>query len=562
MMNSRTSGDAFEYSIAKYLYNEKLELYDDESKNKFRKLSEKKSDRYISIHNDDLKEVFAYLNIDNYNKIKFTTDNDGKRGNVADIELYKNDGTYMGLSCKVNNISLKHQRPSALFKQCDMEEDQSSRYRSDYKKCNNKWYNILKQHKKFNEVDENLKKEMYKDFNELTKQYLETLDPKQITYFYKFLIEYDKICILKLDTRIRQLTTYKYLDNNDPKRIKSIKVNNNHININFDNGIDIDLRLHNASSQIKKVLAMKYDTKVLTTKKLFDKQEFELKKSNFVAPKNKTKNKNKEYTNMSVLRYPGGKSRAIKTLIKYVPNDIDELYSPFFGGGSFEFSIQKKYNIPVYANDKFEPLFNFWSALKKNNTRLINEVKNVHPITKDKFLEYKKDILNTKINRYVRGAYYYAVNRSSFSGSTTSGGYSPDAGKSRFNEASIERLKEIDLTNIDFSNEDFSYFMNEIPNDKFIFLDPPYYLENKSKLYGVNGDLHEDFDHKKLYNCLKKKKLWLLCYNDCEYIKDLYDDYKIITVSWKYGMNKTKESSEIIILSKDLTKKLEKNKTK
>lgn len=80
-----------------------------------------------------------------------------------------------------------------------------------------------------------------------------------------------------------------------------------------------------------------------------------------------------------------------------------------------------------------------------------------------------------------------------------------------------------------------------------MFLDPPYYL--KSKLYGTNGDLHEDFDHDKLCSILKNRKPWILCYNDCDYIRNLYKNFQITTIGWKYGMNKTKQSSEILIIN-------------
>ena len=42
-----------------------------------------------------------------------------------------------------------------------------------------------------------------------------------------------------------------------------------------------------------------------------------------------------------------------------------------------------------------------------------------------------------------------------------------------------------------------------------MFLDPPYYLENKSKLYGNNGDLHQDFNHDLLFDLLNTKKTGL-----------------------------------------------------
>jgi len=81
-----------------------------------------------------------------------------------------------------------------------------------------------------------------------------------------------------------------------------------------------------------------------------------------------------------------------------------------------------------------------------------------------------------------------------------------------------------------------------------MFLDPPYYLEKGSKLYGKNGDMHDSFDHEQLYNCLSTKKNWIMTYNDCVYIRDLYKDFKVIDTSWSYGMNKSKASSEIVII--------------
>ncbi len=281
---------------------------------------------------------------------------------------------------------------------------------------------------------------------------------------------------------------------------------------------------------------------------------------------------------MCALRYPGGKTRAIKYLEQYIPKNIIEVYSPFFGGGSFELHLNKK-GIKVYANDKFEPLYTFWKCLKEDKTKLIEEITKLRPINKLMFLEYRSKILKTPsesslrsglvpeeflditINEYIRAAYYFAINRSSFSGATLSGGFSKESGEKRFTKSSIEKLKKINLETIEFKNLDYKEFIRDIPptlegqtleGDILIFLDPPYYLGKKSKLYGNKGDLHEDFDHMGLYEMLndrKEKNNWILCYNDCEYITDLYKDYEIIKVNWKYGMNSSKKSSEILIIN-------------
>ena len=65
----------------------------------------------------------------------------------------------------------------------------------------------------------------------------------------------------------------------------------------------------------------------------------------------------------------------------------------------------------------------------------------------------------------------------------------------------------------------------------------------------IKSNLHDNFDHKRLFNVLKNKNNWLLNYNNCDYIKELYKDYTILEVDWAYSMNKNKKSSEIVILN-------------
>ena len=60
--------------------------------------------------------------------------------------------------------------------------------------------------------------------------------------------------------------------------------------------------------------------------------------------------------------------------------------------------------------------------------------------------------------------------------------------------------------------------------------------------------MHENFDHCKLFKCISKRKNWIMTYNNCEFIRNLYKSYKIIDAEWSYGMNKSKKSSEIVII--------------
>jgi DNA adenine methylase len=260
--------------------------------------------------------------------------------------------------------------------------------------------------------------------------------------------------------------------------------------------------------------------------------------------------------NISPLRYPGGKTRACKIinniLLQYFDiNNFDTIISPFFGGGSFEFYLQNNYGLKLIVNDKFTPLYNFWKQVKINKQILCDELRKITIITKEQFIDYRNTIMNLNDNVFQQSIQYFIINRCSFSGSTLSGGFSEEASIKRFTPSSINKIELLDFTNIDIYNYDFYDFINNFNNNKaFIFLDPPYYLENKSKLYGNNGDMHENFNHQLLFDLLNTKKNWLITYNNCEYIRKLYEDYIIIHVNWSYSMNTSKTSSEIIIISR------------
>lgn len=269
--------------------------------------------------------------------------------------------------------------------------------------------------------------------------------------------------------------------------------------------------------------------------------------------------KEKSTLNTSPLRYPGGKTRACKIIDSIIQQHFDIslfdiLVSPFFGGGSFEFYFQNKYKKRIIANDKFTPLYHFWKQVQIDKNKLCEELRKIKikTVSKEDFVNYRKSIMNLNDNILQQATQYFIINRCSFSGATLSGGFSGEASKKRFTDSSINRIESLTLDFIEIYNLDFGNFImeNAVSSKALLFLDPPYYLDKKSKLYGDNGDLHEGFDHDKLCNILKTKKNWILTYNNCEYIRNMYKDYIIVDVYWSYGMNASKKSSEIIILSK------------
>jgi DNA adenine methylase len=251
----------------------------------------------------------------------------------------------------------------------------------------------------------------------------------------------------------------------------------------------------------------------------------------------------------SPVRYPGGKTRAVKMILPHLPQGEQQLCSPFFGGGSIEIAYaQQNKNTEVYGYDLFEPIAFFWEQIIQDPEALANEIEKVKAtFNKEQFLKFREELTACCENTIEDAAKVFAINRSSFSGATFSGGFSKQAEQKRFNKSSIERVRNFKVPNLKVKQGDFK---DTIPKHEnaFLYLDPPYFLKKGSNnLYGANGSTHKGFDHQGLFNLLKERENWVLSYNDCEWVRETYKNFEIIDLSWSYGMNKGKNSSELLI---------------
>ena len=204
------------------------------------------------------------------------------------------------------------------------------------------------------------------------------------------------------------------------------------------------------------------------------------------------------------------------------------------GGGSFELHMLSL-GYKLITNDLFKPLYTFWLMSKEEPVALQALIKTYQPMTKEKFAAIRESIL-LDLDPISVAAKYFVINRSSFSGSTFCGGYSAESGEKRFTENSIKKIGALDLKGLTLENKDCLEFIHLHPqtNDTILFLDPPYYIS--TYIYGRDGDMHEGFNHVGLSEVLKGRTDWVLCYNDCQYIRDLYKECKIEKVSWAWAV--------------------------
>ena len=250
------------------------------------------------------------------------------------------------------------------------------------------------------------------------------------------------------------------------------------------------------------------------------------------------------------LRYPGGKSKAIKTLTPWFPQIISEYREPFIGGGSIAIQITKLYpDIPVWINDLYVPLYNFWVQLRDRGEELSERVREEKQRTldagdKDKVTEKAKELFNKykeEIDTYddfEKAVAFFIMNKCSYSGLTENSTFSQTASNSNFSLVGADKLAQFSelIKNWKITNIDYSEVMKAYGSgNTFVFLDPPYDI--KDFLYGKNREMHKSFDHDRfaddVYNCVHK---FMITYNVNDRLMELYKNYNLKEWKLRYSM--------------------------
>ena len=295
----------------------------------------------------------------------------------------------------------------------------------------------------------------------------------------------------------------------------------------------------------------------------------------------------------TIIRYAGGKSKAIKHITPFIV-DYDKIISPFIGGGSLEVHWAGNLNKTVIGYDVFDVLTNFWNVLLSKPNELSQKMSEINPTNE----EYSriKDILikcdktqellkNWNTDYYKRNdvitldditlaAYYYFNHNCSYGPGYLGWGSSVYLTDKKWGDM-INNVRLFSCPNLSVYNQTFDVTLDKHKED-FLYLDPPYYLDKDSDnkmhkgMYPMkNIDVHHSgFNHQLLRDMLLEHKGdFVLSYNNCETIREYYKDFDFYFPEWNYSMSNgekrigknrlelnegkiVKESHEILIIKK------------
>ncbi len=230
----------------------------------------------------------------------------------------------------------------------------------------------------------------------------------------------------------------------------------------------------------------------------------------------------------SIIAWVGGKKLLRKEIISHFPEKIDMYVEVFGGAGWVLFGKDKHAKEEIY-NDFNSDLVNLFRCLKHHKGELEKELKYVISARED-FLHYKELLELEGLTDIQRASLFFSIIRLSFG---SKGKHFATRGRSikthtaRFDEIA-ERLDKVVV-----ENKDFEELIKAYDKEGTLFyLDPPYYgtesYYNNRKIYFTEKD------HKRLLKVLEKVKgKWIVSYNDCPYIRELYKNYNIIEVTRK-----------------------------
>ncbi len=274
---------------------------------------------------------------------------------------------------------------------------------------------------------------------------------------------------------------------------------------------------------------------------------------------------------MSLLRYAGGKQKLARQiagrLAQATSGEITECRFPFLGGASVELAVLRLgMGIRrVWLNDRDPGVASLWTAVMRCPEMLKDRIRGFIPST-DCFYQFKStlgevDAVPTDIEDMVEvGFEALVLNRISFSGlGVMSGG--PLGGRHQNGKCKIgsrwnaKRLcHEVDeahrlLSSVEIMGGactclDFAEVLRVGSETVLLYLDPPYH-DKGGQLYRFPflwGD------HERLARLLRgSRHRWLLSYDNCQAIRNLYYWATVDEVRVAYSVNGCHCSTELLI---------------
>jgi DNA adenine methylase len=224
----------------------------------------------------------------------------------------------------------------------------------------------------------------------------------------------------------------------------------------------------------------------------------------------------------SFISWIGGKNYLKKEIVKRFPTENYDYYVEVFGGAGWVLFHKDRHAETEVYNDLNGELVNLFRVAKYHCDELKKELgfllnsREIFEGFKNQNTEYMTDIQ--------RAARFFWIIKTSFG---AKGGVYNCVKKDINKMVDYLSAIQIRLKDVAVERKDFEKLINDFNRKNTLFyLDPPYY--GTERYYSVS---FPKSDHERLFKSLcNTQQKFILSYNDCEQIRDMYRTYNIYEV--------------------------------
>ena len=231
-----------------------------------------------------------------------------------------------------------------------------------------------------------------------------------------------------------------------------------------------------------------------------------------------------------IFRFPGGKTRVagtIANILSYMKGFEKGFHDVFVGGGAVLVEVAQQYpKIKLHANDLDENIAAFWQIMANPNLGYDRLCKLMEIRPEVALFKYLRETEPANLVEKAYRAIFF--NRTTFSGIAIThpiGGFGQKSKWTIDCKWNFSRMKErmhqmVQLFHgrLSVSNQPFQKYLFGIGKNAVCYLDPPYY-KTGSGLYRVSMPKRE---HEVLSGMLKQRRNWVLSYDICPEVEQLY----------------------------------------
>jgi len=253
------------------------------------------------------------------------------------------------------------------------------------------------------------------------------------------------------------------------------------------------------------------------------------------------------------VKWAGGKTQLIAKLKELMPDNYENYFEPFVGGGALFFSIAPK---KAYINDQNKELICAYNCFKDSTEfNKLKELLKIHEENNSEEYYYQvrsqdqEDDFKFKVN-YDRAARMIYLNKACFNGLyrvNSKGFFNVPFGKkvkvNTYQEDNFNAIRQYFINNeIQIFNEDFQKMVEKAQSGDFVYFDPPYdgYTDKLGFVdYGKDGfGKEEQIRLRDCFRLLTRKGVKVMLSNhNTQFINELYQGYNIHVVNAKRMIN-------------------------